>query len=95
MASIHLQEGFDDDTVVLSVDGLETVRLEHVTTRLLLGYAQIEHLENVGPRCRLTVDVTTRALVGEADIDAESVVVVSIDGDRLVVTRPESPPMYL
>jgi hypothetical protein len=37
--TIEFQEGFEDDTVLLRIDGIETMRHEHVKTRLQTGYA--------------------------------------------------------
>ncbi len=39
--SIHLRETFNDDALVIRVNGVERRRLDGVTTRLLLGYAEI------------------------------------------------------
>lgn len=36
---IDFQEGFADDTVVVRINGVETVRNAHVSTRMQLGYA--------------------------------------------------------
>lgn len=36
---IELQEGFEDDTVVVLVNGAEVFRQEHVKTRLQIGLA--------------------------------------------------------
>lgn len=36
---IELQDGFDDDRVVASVNGVEVLSLDHVTTRMQTGFA--------------------------------------------------------
>ncbi len=43
--SISLQDGFQDDLVILRIDGHEVLRQEHVSTKLLLGYAETLVLE--------------------------------------------------
>lgn len=39
LLKIDLQDGFTDDLVIITVDGVEVYRREHVKTKLTLGYA--------------------------------------------------------
>ncbi|MGW6131149.1 hypothetical protein ACWFNE_14085 [Cellulomonas sp. NPDC055163] len=95
MTSVHLQDGFDDDEVVLLLDGTEVRSSPHVTTRLLLGYAEIVRLENTAPSARLRVEVPGRGLSAEVVVDPETVVTVAVEPGGLVVRTGREPLGYV
>jgi hypothetical protein len=89
--SVHLQDGFDDDEVVVSVDDEVVRRLEHVTTRLLLGYAEILEIDVPHAKCRLSVAVPRRALRAEVTVDAVADVGVSVDVGGITLLVSDQP----
>lgn len=89
--SVHLQDGFDDDIVVVSVDDDVERRLEHVTTRLLLGYAEVLEIEVPGEGCRLGVALPRRGLRAETVVPAGVHVGVSIDATGLKLLVRDQP----
>ena len=71
--AIDLQEGFADDTIVLRVNGDELYRQEHVTTKMVLGYAdsfetQVE-----------TGSISVEVIVGTKDI--RETISLDVSGD--------------
>ncbi len=89
--TLHLQDGFDDDEVVVSVNGHVVRRLEHVTTRLLLGLAETLDLDVPSPRCRLDVDLPRRGLQAEADVAAPAHVGASVCFGHLTLLVRDEP----
>jgi hypothetical protein len=71
MAVLHLalEEGFDDDEVVVAVDGKEVVRANSVSTRMQIGLAQATDVP-VDPG-RHTVAVSARGTTAQIEIDVE------------------------
>lgn len=83
---IELQEGFQDDTVVVRVDGAEVLRKERVKTRLQTGFAAAAGIE-VKPGS-VAVEVSLPAAARSAHIDvtvnAALWLGVSLAADRTV-----------
>jgi hypothetical protein len=75
---IDLQDGFKDDTVVISVEGRELLRDEAVSTRFQIGRAKSVKLQVPEGRTELTVEVPTRNLRGTATVDTTKPVFVGI-----------------
>lgn len=89
--SIHLQDGFDDDEVVVSVDGSIMRRLEHVTTRLLLGYADEFQVEMQQTECSLRIVLPRRNLEAEAVVRLPAYVGASVAEGGLMLLSSDRP----
>ena len=71
--AIHLHEGFVDDTVVLSLNGEEVLRKQHVTYSPLLGYADVSFERQVQPgRIRLQLQLPERGRTASMDLELQS-----------------------
>ena len=71
--AIHLQEGFEDDTVVLSLNGEEVLLKQHVTYSPLLGYSQVTFERQVQPgRIRFQVHLPERGQSASVDLELKS-----------------------
>jgi hypothetical protein len=95
--SIHLQEGFDDDEVVVRMNGAESARRQHLTTKRLLGYADIVELRKpAGSEIRLEVSLPDRSLVGSATVPAmgDSFIAANVVGGRLELAVRDRPFAY-
>lgn len=81
---LALQDGFDDDTVVVSLDGREVRRLEGLTTRHQISLARGVDLEAQGP-ARVEVSVPARRLsrTEVLPLDAPTYVAISVRDDAL------------
>jgi hypothetical protein len=83
---VHLQEGFQDDEVVLLVDGAERLHEREVTTKLLLGMADTKAVEVAPGRHEIEVRVPTRGLQDVINVTVASQPVqlgLSIQDERL------------
>lgn len=58
--NIHLQEGFDHDTVTVRVAGREVFRSQSVTTRTQIGLAEMLTADAPGDAVDVEVEVPTR-----------------------------------
>jgi hypothetical protein len=89
--SIHLQEGFDDDTAVIRLNGAECARRAHLTTKRLLGYAEIVDLQKPAQAdLRLELLLPERNLSASAAIPASGNSFVAanvVDGQVRIVVR--------
>lgn len=84
--SIHLQEGFEDDVVIIRTDGRERARKEHVTTRMLLGYAEIVELESSATgSVRLEVTLPNRQIAGSTTLSLAGGVFVGVNVENGVL----------
>jgi hypothetical protein len=87
MAALHvdLQEGFERDRVVVSVNGAEVASRPEVTTRNQIGLADAIQIDVPEGAARVTVQVPTRGLADSVDVDVagETYVGVSIEDHRL------------
>src|SRR6266542_5721498 len=60
--TIHLQDGFADDTVLVRVNGVEVYRKSGVTTKLLLGYADVFDTAVPEGAAEIMIEVPSRDL---------------------------------
>jgi hypothetical protein len=67
--SIDLQDGFADDTVVVSVDGREVLRRAGVRTRRTLGLAESLSVDVDGPPITLEVSLPLRGIADATRVD--------------------------
>lgn len=88
---LALQDGFDDDEVVLRLDGSEAYRGEGITTRTQISYATDVQLDVPDRPFALEVDVPTRDVRETVEIDpnAHPNVAISLRDGQVVVTYPE------
>jgi hypothetical protein len=88
---LALQDGFDNDEVVLRVDGSEAYRGEGVTTRTQISLAADMQLDVPERPFGLEVDVPTRSVRETVQIDpnANPNVTVSLVEGRIDVGFPE------
>ena len=83
---VDLQEGFKNDAVTVRVDGREVFRKSSVTTRSPVGVAESFGAATDGEVAKVGVEVTTRKLTGEREVNVgeTAYLAVSIEGDRVV-----------
>jgi hypothetical protein len=94
---VDLQEGFQEDTVVVQVNDGAEQKKEGVTTMPQVGYAgSIEMNVESGP-VRLRVSVPSRGISGtkSVDVSKDLYVGISIDGARLTYRVTSEPMGYL
>ena len=91
LISVALQDGFDGDTVVIRVEGVDAYHGEHVTTRTQISHAADMQLEVPDGPFTMDVDVPTRGVHGNfsLDPDAHPNVALSLLDGRLVAAYPE------
>jgi hypothetical protein len=83
--TIEFQEGFQDDTVLLRIDGIETMRQQHVKTRLQTGYAAASAATVNEGRVVLEVELPVSGDSGQVvlDVRAPMWVGVNLDAGRV------------
>lgn len=93
---IDLQEGFANDTVVVSVNQDEVFNQPAVQTKLLLGYAETFVVEVPAGLTSVEVALVERQIaeVFELTLTTDTYVGVSVQGDRIDVTTSETPFTY-
>lgn len=87
---IHLQNGFDDDEVIVRAGGHQLMRRKNVSTRRMLGLAAHEEFDVSGEPLSLHVSIPGRGVEEEIELEAgeERYVGISLDGGVLrVMTR--------
>jgi hypothetical protein len=91
--NVALQDGFDGDTVVLRVDGIEAFRGEEITTRTQISHAGDTALEVPDGPFTLEVAVPTRDAGESLELDphVQPNVALSLRDGRIVATYPERP----
>lgn len=92
---VHLQEGFQDDEVVVVVDGDERLHEREVTTKLLTGMAATKVVDVAQGHHEIEVRVPTRGLQDLFSLMVSSQVIqlgLSIEDERLthIVKEGES-----
>ncbi len=95
--SIHLQEGFADDTAVVRLNGVESGRWTHLSTKRLLGYAEVIDLPKpAGQDIQLELSLPNRGLTGRALVPAagDSFVAVNVTDRRLQIAVRDRPFSY-
>lgn len=91
LINVALQDGFDGDTVVIRVDGVEAYRGERVTTRTQISHAADMQLDVPDGSFTLEVEVPTRGVRETFPLDPHThpnAALSLLDG-RLVATYPE------
>ena len=88
---VALEDGFDDDTVVLRVDGQECYRGDGITTRTQISRAADTQLEVPEGGAALEVDVPTRGVRETVQLAAPlpPVVALSLRDGVVQVAYPE------
>ena len=88
---VALEDGFDDDTVVLLLDGAEAYRGDGVTTRTQISRAADTQLEVPEAGAVLDVAVPTRGLGETVELrpPLPPVVALSLRDDAVLVAYPE------
>ena len=93
MSQLHLvlEDGFQDDTVVVRVEGRELIRWDGVTTRTQLSHAGDAEVEVPGGRVALEVEVPTKGVSDRVEVDAAQTPVVglSLRDGRIAPAFPE------
>jgi hypothetical protein len=86
---VDLQEGFDNDTAVVRVDGREAWRKAGIKTRPPVGVAESFEVECAANKAHIEVDVPTRKQSGslEMDVVEHPYLGVSLGPDRLKFER--------
>jgi hypothetical protein len=82
---IHLQNGFDDDEVVVTIDGEERLHRHGVRTKRLLGLAEHTQIDVADGPISVTVSVPNRGLkhVMQIEPGTERNVGISITPDGI------------
>ena len=85
IVEIHLQDGFEDDEVVVLMDGREVFSSDSVTSKALLGLAETITLEADTAGHEVTVELPRRGVSGNTSVPASerSYVGVTRQGDSL------------
>lgn len=83
--SISLEEGFTGETVVVSVNGAEVYRRDHVKTKLQIGLAEQFELEVQDGPASIEVTLPAKQLSGRSDVDVagELYVGVNVEGNEI------------
>lgn len=89
--TVDLQDGFHDDEVVIEVSGRPERQLSHVTTKLLLGFAQSLEFEVDGPECLVRVALPRRSLAEHVVASAGAHVGASVAGNVLTLQVSDQP----
>lgn len=91
---IHIQEIFQGEEIVLSINGLETARFE-AHTRFQIGLA---HVESIEIKEGDTITLKTEALNNEVQVTAETkkpFLAVTLHDGRLEANAKKSTPRYI
>jgi len=95
---VALQEGFENDTVSVRVNGAEVARRTNVTTKNQIGFADAVELEMPEGELDLELRIETRSLVGSTNVrvDGPTYVAVSMARDgRVICEQAQEPFRYL
>jgi hypothetical protein len=94
---VELQDGFRDDTVVVSVGGSEVARREGVTTNLAISRADSIELAVDDGETDVEIEVPTRGISQRVpvEVSGRTYVVASLAGDGLVLRATQDQPYYL
>lgn len=75
---VALQEGFQNDRVVIKVNGAEVASRPAVTTRNQIGFAESVEVEVPAGDSTVEIQVPSRQLSGSAGVDVEGKVYVGV-----------------
>lgn len=92
--TIDLQNGFEDDTVLIKVNGAEVFQATKVSTRYQIGLARSVKLHAVEARSVIEIILPERVLSKSVDLDTSSPVYlgVSMTPEREITHRISSGP---
>jgi hypothetical protein len=95
--SVHFRESFRNDAILVHVDGQVRQRLAGVTTKLLLGFAEILELPVEAGAHLLEIELADRGVRAALPLEATGDLHVEAwyDGRRLDLQLREEPPAYL
>lgn len=95
--TLHFRETYDSDSLVVRLNGEERYRAESVTTKLLLGYAEIVEIDVHERSVLLEVDVPTRGATAQyrLDLGHHLDVEVWLTGTELEIRIAPEQPAYL
>jgi hypothetical protein len=85
--TIEFQEGFQDETVLLRLAGVETMRQQHVKTRLQTGYAAASAATVPEGRVVLEVELPDSAERAQVVLDVRAPLWVGVNLDPGRVLR--------
>ena len=90
---VDFQDGFENDEVVVSVDGVERVRRAGVTTKRVIGLAGHETIEVEPGKRTVLVSVPSRGFETHIHVTVEEVAYlgVSIMGGGIAVIARDKP----
>lgn len=88
---VALQDGFDEDAVVVSLDGREVFRKDGVTTRRQISLAESFEIDAPDQPAELHVDVMSRGVSDSIAVDARAqpIVTLSLRDGRIEPRFPE------
>jgi hypothetical protein len=69
---IALQDGFDHDTVVVSIDGAEVFRKDGVTTRTQISLADSFEVDAPDGSAQLRIDVPSRGVSDSVAVNVQA-----------------------
>ena len=92
--TIDLQNGFEDDTVLIKVNGAEVFRATKVSTRYQIGLARSVKLDAAEARSAIEVILPERALSKSVELDTTTPVYlgISLTPEREITHRVSSGP---
>ena len=95
--TIDLQEGFDQDRVIVRVNGAEVCVKDEVTTRRVLGLAESCEAEVRGAEATVEVELPHRDLRASASLhlDGPMWLGVRVEDDRVELKPSDEPFAYL
>jgi sulfur carrier protein ThiS len=70
--NIEFQEGFQDDTVVVRVNGAEILRKDHVKTRLQTGFAAATSAEVTEGHTVIEVALPAAGISGQVEVEVQA-----------------------
>jgi len=93
---VDLQDGFQDDEVVVRLEGEEVARLAGVTTNLVISRAASAVIQAPEGPCALEVELPSRGLRASVSLDAHAafVMVNATEGHLEAAVSPDEP-LYL
>ena len=90
--SIDFQDGFKDDTIALKIKGKEVLRIEKVSTGLIVSFAHIFETEVEPGKISVEITIPTRNLATTRifDVLTDTHFGVSLVNGEIVFTLPSS-----
>ena len=94
--NIDLQDGFDNDTVIICINGEEVFNQGAITTNQMLGFAEQFTTACHGERVLVTVKVISRNLERRLDIPLDNIagLGISIINGEIFIRQSDTPFAY-